>query len=68
MVAKIPADYVRVTVTQTGDLDGSPILEYEAEGVTLRWETVNAAAAEAAVVIRILGDRMLIAAQVQPVL
>lgn len=41
MVAKIPADYVRVTVTQTGDLDGSPILEYEAEGVTLRWDQVE---------------------------
>ncbi len=41
MVAKIPADHVRVTATQTGDLDGSPIMEYEAEGVTLRWDQVE---------------------------
>lgn len=41
LVASIPADHVRVTVTQTGDLDGSQILTYEADGVTLQWDQVE---------------------------
>jgi hypothetical protein len=39
--AQIPVDHVEVTVTQTGDLDGWPILEYKADGVTLKWDQVN---------------------------
>jgi len=39
--AEIPEDVVLVTVTQTGDLDGDAILNYSAEGVTLRWDQVT---------------------------
>lgn len=38
---QIPSDHIEVKVTQTGDLDGDPILEYEADGVKLRWSDVN---------------------------
>jgi len=39
--AQIPEGHVEVTVTKTGDSDGWPILEYEADGVKLRWDEVN---------------------------
>lgn len=39
--AQIPEGYVEVTVTKTGDSDGWPILEYEADGVKLRWDEVK---------------------------
>ena len=41
LVAQIPADHIRVTVKQTGDADGDPILEYTADGVKLSWRDVN---------------------------
>ncbi len=37
---EIPAGNVRVTVTQTGDLDGYPILKYEVDGVELKYDDV----------------------------
>ncbi len=39
---RIPADHVSVTVRQTGDMDGDPILEYTApDGTVLRWDQVT---------------------------
>jgi len=38
---QIPEGHVEVTVTKTGDLDGWPILEYEADGVKLRRDEVK---------------------------
>jgi hypothetical protein len=39
--AQIPEDHIEVTITKTGDSDGWPILDYEADGVKLSWEDVN---------------------------
>lgn len=41
LVAQIPDTHIRVTVTKTGDLDGDPILEFEAENVKLSWSQVE---------------------------
>lgn len=35
LIAQIPSDAVRVVVTETGSLDGDPILEWTVDGVTL---------------------------------
>lgn len=39
--AQIPTGHIQVTVKQTGDTDGDPILEYTADGVKLNWRDVN---------------------------
>jgi hypothetical protein len=39
--AQIPAGHIQVTVKQTGDMDGDPILKYTADGVNLNWQDVN---------------------------
>lgn len=38
---QIPSGHTEVKVTQTGDMDGYPVLEYEADGVKLNWQDVN---------------------------
>lgn len=38
---QIPADHLEVTVTQTGDLDGDPILKYTIDGIKVNRQDVN---------------------------
>lgn len=38
---QLPANHVFVTATQTGDMDGDPIMAYEAAGVNLKWDEIN---------------------------
>lgn len=37
LVARIPADHLRVEAKKTGDLDGDPIYEYSVQGVKVPW-------------------------------
>jgi len=39
--AQIPADHVEITVKQTGDLDGDPIMEYKAGEIKINWSDIN---------------------------
>ena len=41
LIAQIPADHVQVTVEQTGDMDGDPILRYSVDGFEINWSEVN---------------------------
>jgi molecular chaperone DnaK (HSP70) len=41
LMAQIPVDHVQLTVKQTGDMDGDPILEYTADGVKLGWQDIT---------------------------
>jgi hypothetical protein len=37
----IPRENIEVTITQTGDLDGDPILKYEVDGFEISWSDVT---------------------------
>ena len=39
--AQIPADHVEVIATQTGDMDGDPIMQYTAKGEIVSWSDIT---------------------------
>lgn len=54
--ASIPATHTLVTVNQTGNLDGDPILEYTADSIILSWQDVEVVGVASAIRPGALGE------------